>query len=165
MIVTTERLQLREMNMEDTDNLMKIFSDPEAMTYYPSTKTKEEAEKWIAWTLNNYASFGVGLWIVEDKHTGEFLGQCGIVPQKVEEKVEMEIGYLFARSVWGNGYATEAALACKQYGLEVLAYPKMVSLIDLHNQPSIKVAERIGMKRESILYKWDKDNYVYACYQ
>ncbi|WP_099156608.1 GNAT family N-acetyltransferase [Virgibacillus ndiopensis] len=164
MLLTTDRLRLRKMNMEDIDDLMKIFSDPEAMKYYPSTKTREEAEKWIEWTMNNYSNFGVGLWIVENKNTGEFLGQCGIVPQKVGEKVEMEIGYLFVRSVWGNGYATEAALACKEYGFAVLEYPKMVSLIDLNNQPSIKVAERIGMKRETTIYKWDKYNDIYACY-
>lgn len=72
---TTERLRLREMTENDAENLMEIFTDPIAMKHYPSTKDKEETLKWIDWTLNNYLDYGVGLWIVEDKGTEEFLGQ------------------------------------------------------------------------------------------
>lgn len=88
---------------------------------------------WIDWTLGNYERHGTGLWIVENKGTGEFLGQCGIVPQEVEGVSEMEIGYLFARRAWGNGYATEAAAACKRYGFEELNLQKLVSLTDRHD--------------------------------
>ena len=157
---TTERLRLRKMTENDAENLKEIFTDPIAMKHYPSTKNKEETLKWIDWTLDNYRDYGVGLWIVEDKETKEFLGQCGIVPQKFADDVKMEIGYLFKRSVWGNGYATEAALACKKYGFEEKNYAKLISLIDL-----IRVAERMGMKRESTVHRWDKDVYMYACYR
>lgn len=126
--MSTERLTLREMNKNDVGNLMKIFSDPEAMRYYPSTKDKRQTMEWIEWTLDNYNQYGVGLWVVEDKVTGDFLGQCGIVPQEVDDEIEMEIGYLFVRSAWGNGYATEAALACKNYGFEQMNLRKIISL-------------------------------------
>jgi RimJ/RimL family protein N-acetyltransferase len=152
------------MTVYDVDHLMEIFSDPVAMKHYPATKTKEEALDWIDWNMDNYSRYGVGLWIVEDKRTCRFLGQCGIVPQHVNDRIEMEIGYLFIRDAWGNGFATEAALACKHYGFGEMKYPKLISLIDWHNQPSINVAERIGMKRETIVNKWDKDVCVYACY-
>lgn len=161
-VLCTERLNLRKMNKNDVQNLMQIFSDPEAMKYYPSTKDENETIKWIDWTLRNYTSYGPGLWIVEEKDTGEFLGQCGIVLQKVSGVVEMEIGYLFARRVWGNGYATEAALACKKYGFEELGLTRMVSLIDVNNVPSIKVAERIGMKWEKCTNKWGRGVAVYS---
>ncbi|WP_404456636.1 GNAT family N-acetyltransferase [Virgibacillus necropolis] len=162
-MITTRRLRLREMNMGDADYLMEIFSDPIAMTHYPSTKDQDETMKWIEWTLSNYRNYGIGLWIVEDKESGEFLGQCGIVPQKFEDDVMMEIGYLFKRSAWGNGYATEAALACKNYGFKEKNYAKLISLIDLENEPSIKVAERIGMKCEGTVHRWGKDVYLYSC--
>ncbi|UJL47352.1 GNAT family N-acetyltransferase [Virgibacillus sp. NKC19-16] len=161
-VLSTERINLRKMNNNDVGNLMEIFSDPVAMEYYPSTKDEQETKKWIDWTISNYANFGSGLWIVEEKETGEFLGQCGIVLQKVDGVVEMEIGYLFARRVWGNGYATEAALACKKYGFEELGLTRMISLIDINNVPSIKVAERIGMKWEKRINKWGKDIDVYS---
>jgi RimJ/RimL family protein N-acetyltransferase len=160
--MSTERLTLREMNKDDAGNLMKIFSDPEAMKYYPSTKNERETMAWVEWTLANYDQYGVGLWIVEDRVTGDFLGQCGIVPQEIDEKIEMEIGYLFIRNVWGNGYATEAALACKNYGLEQMNLKKIISLPDVHNLPSTKVAERIGMHIEKTVHKWGKEVYVYS---
>lgn len=165
MVLTTHRLNLRKMTVHDIDHLVGIFSDPIAMTHYPATKTREETSDWIDWNLNNYSDYGVGFWIVEDKQTGKFLGQCGIVPQHVNNRLEMEIGYLFIRDVWGNGFATEAALACKHYGFGEMKYPKLISLIDLHNQPSIHVAERIGMKQDRTVNKWDKDVYVYSCYR
>ncbi|GAA0344247.1 GNAT family N-acetyltransferase [Bacillus carboniphilus] len=161
-VLTTDRLVLRKMNDEDIGNLMEIFSDPVAMEYYPSTKNEDQTRKWIGWTLNNYADYGVGLWIVEDKVTGDFLGQCGIVPQELEGVMEMEIGYLFARRVWGNGYATEAAIACKQYGFKVLDVERLISFVDVRNKPSAKVAERIGMTLEKTIHRWEKVVSVYS---
>ncbi|GAB3061840.1 GNAT family N-acetyltransferase [Virgibacillus ainsalahensis] len=161
-VLSTERLNLRKMRQDDTANLLEIFSDPIAMRYYPSTKNEKETKAWINWNIKNYTSYGTGLWIVEHRETGEFLGQCGIVLQKVDGVIEMEIGYLFKRSVWGNGYATEAALTCKKFGLEKSGLKKMISLIDVNNQPSIRVAERIGMKLEKKIIKWDKEIAVYA---
>lgn len=161
-ILTTERLILRKMNQDDASHLLKIFSDPEAMRYYPSTKNENETREWINWTLNNYAKYGVGLWIVEDKATGDFLGQCGIVPQEVDGETKMEIGYLFVRRAWGKGYATEAAMACKKYGFEHLNQSEMISLVDVHNIPSSKVAERIGMSVKKQINKWEKEILVYS---
>jgi len=163
-VISTERLILRKMTKDDTKNLMEIFSDPVAMKYYPSTKNEGETLEWIEWTQKNYEQYAVGLWIVEDKVTGEFLGQCGIVPQEVDGVIEMEIGYLFVRRVWGNGYATEAALACKNYGFEKLKLNRMVSLPDVNNIPSTKVAERIGMQVMKIINKWGKEVYVFSVF-
>ncbi|MBD8497311.1 GNAT family N-acetyltransferase [Paenibacillus arenosi] len=161
-VLSTERLILRKMTKDDVVALMEIFSDPEAMKYYPSTKNEQQASEWVDWTLRNYDTSGTGMWIVEDRATGGFLGQCGIVPQELDGVVEMEIGYLFARRVWGNGYATEAALACKKYGFEQLGLSKLISFVDINNTPSAKVAERIGMTVEKTIHKWEKELFVYA---
>ncbi|MDL4841815.1 GNAT family N-acetyltransferase [Aquibacillus rhizosphaerae] len=161
-ILETPRLLFREMHMGDVENLMMIFSDPIAMKFYPEVKNEEETIRWIVWTLNNYRRFGVGMWVVENKITGDFLGQCGLVPQKVDERVEMEIGYLFVKKEWGKGYATEAAKACRDYGLYTLRVEKMVSLIDPQNNSSLKVATRIGMSREKIIKKRGRDLFLYV---
>lgn len=165
IITSTEMLILREMDMDDAGKLLEIFSDPVAMEYYPSTKNEKETNFWIEWTLNNYEIYGVGLWIAEDKETGEFLGQCGIVPQVVDDESKMEIGYLFSRRVWGNGYATEAATACKKFGFEHLNLSEMISLVDVNNLSSAKVAERIGMTIKKKIIKWDKEILVYSVSQ
>ncbi|GAK08389.1 GNAT family N-acetyltransferase [Geomicrobium sp. JCM 19038] len=164
IIQETERLRLREMNHEDVMQLLTIFSDPVAMKYYPSTKSKSETKEWIEWTLENYRKFNLGLWVVEDLETGIFLGQCGIVPQKVNKKIEMEVGYLFKRETWGNGYATEAASACCEYANEQLGITRLISIIDPANEPSVRVAKRIGMTYEQQMEKWGKlvDIYCYS---
>ncbi|WP_028595281.1 GNAT family N-acetyltransferase [Paenibacillus assamensis] len=162
LVLYTDRLLLRKMIQADVEVLMEIFSDSEAMKYYPSTKNEQQASEWVDWTLRNYDTYGTGLWIVEDKAKGDFLGQCGIVPQQLDDVIEMEIGYLFARRVWGNGYATEAALACKKYGFEQMGLRKLISFVDVNNTPSARVAERIGMTVEKTINKWEKDVLVYA---
>ncbi|MFY4775388.1 GNAT family N-acetyltransferase [Metabacillus sp. RGM 3146] len=162
IVAVTERLILRQMTKSDFDHLKEIFSDKETMKYYPSTKNDEDTKEWIYWTEENYRKFDIGLWIAEDKETGEFYGQCGIVPQKIKDKVEMEIGYLFKKTVWGRGYATEAALACRDLGILHLDFPKIISLIDPRNIPSIKVAERMGMKYEKNIFRWNKHLSIYS---
>ncbi|MEH6987579.1 GNAT family N-acetyltransferase [Cytobacillus firmus] len=161
-VIKTDRLILRKMKRTDLSHLIEIFSDPEAMRFYRSTKTKEQAEDWISWTLRNYRTYGTGLWIAEEKASGRFLGQCGITPQDTGGVTEMEIGYLFARREWGKGYATEAALACKEYGFTSLNYSKLVSIINVHNLASICVAEKAGMKKEKTLHRAGNKMYVYS---
>lgn len=161
-VIITERLKLREMRKDDGENLLKIFSDPEAMRYYPSTKGKKETEDWINWTLDNYSKYKTGLWIVDDKKTGEFLGQCGLVLQEIEGRIEMEIGYLFVRRFWGKGYATEAAMASKSYGFKCLGLTKLISIIDIRNHRSVKVSERIGMNLEKQITRKGKEVFIYS---
>ena len=150
------------MTMEDTDNLLQIFSDEEAMRFYPSTKNQEETKKWIQRTFDNYTKHGIGLWIFETKEGGEFVGQTGLVPQTIEANQEIEIGYLFARKHWGKGYATEAAIGCKNYGITQLGLRRFVSVIRPENERSIRVAERIGMVFERIINFHEKKHHLYS---
>ena len=162
-IISTERVALRKMVLEDVDMLLAIFSDKEVMKYYPSCKNRKDTLNWIDWTLHHYNVYGFGMWIVEDKESGQLLGQCGLVLQKLVHGVEVELGYLFAKRHWGKGYATEAAFACKEYALNELGLSKLISLIDPQNVASLKVAKRIGMTYESTVTKWNKQLDLYAC--
>lgn len=162
IVLETKRMFLRLMVEQDVDNLLQIFSDHVAMTYYPSTKSKDETLKWIEWTLNNYAKHGIGLWIAELKENRQFVGQCGLIPQLIEEALEIEVGYLFLRSHWGLGLASECAIACKDYGFNTLGYEHLVSQIDKRNMASIRVAEKNGMKLEKEIIKNDRSLYIYG---
>jgi len=161
-IVKTDRLVLRQMNENDEDHLMHIFSDPVAMQYYPSTKTREQARSWIQWNQNNYEKHGTGLWICELKEEGTFVGQCGIVPQTVDERSEMEIGYLFVRAYWGKGLATEAAMAVKEYGFTSMGRSRLISMIYKPNLPSIQVAKRIRMSFEKETRINNRETLIYS---
>ena len=141
-----ERLALQELTLDDVDNLPLIFSDPIAMRYYPSTKSCEQTVEWIRWNLTNYRKHGCGLWGLIGRDTQECIGECGIVLQIIDRQPESEIGYHVRRELWGNGYATEAALACRDFGFDKLHKERLVSWIHPENRQSIRVAEKIGMK-------------------
>jgi RimJ/RimL family protein N-acetyltransferase len=167
IILETERLRFREMDMNDVENLQGIFSDPEAMRYYSRTKTVAETEDWIRWNMTSYRVFGFGLWIAILKESGAFAGQCGLVMQRVDDEPEIEIGYLFLRKYWGQGLATEAARACRDYGVNHfgqnrLGYTQLISLIDPRNLASKRVAEKIGMTREKGTTMFGKRLEVYV---
>ena len=161
-VLETERMVLRELVPEDVDDLMLIFSDPEAMRYYPSTKSREEAARWIRWVTGSYEQNGFGLWACVLKETGEFCGQCGLMPQEVEGRREVEVGYLFVREFWGRGLATEAARASRDWGFEQLGRRRFVSLINPQNTPSRRVAERIGMGLEKEIEWGGRSTCVYS---
>ncbi len=148
IVLETPRLRLRQMTADDADNLLGIFADPEAMRFYPATKGRRETEAWIDWNLRSYAEHGIGLWIVEAKETGRFVGQCGLTMQEIEGVWEPEVGYLFLRAYWGRGYATEAAAACLDYGFTQQGCERIICLPSAANLPSRRVAERLGMRLE-----------------
>jgi len=152
---------LRRMEMSDVDDLMGIFSDPEAMRYYPGTKSRSEAETWVRNQLDSYHDHGIGLWAAVLKDSGEFAGQCGLTVQEVEGREEVEIGYLFLRKHWNRGLATEAARACRDHGFS-LGHDRLVSLTDPGNLASRRVAEKVGMILEKEVEKWGKTVCVYS---
>lgn len=83
------------------------------------------------------------------------------MPQQTENETAMEIGYMFARRHWGNGYAQEAAKACLDYGFKERQYGKIAALIDPDNIASLRVAEKIGMLYSRTIRKWNKPIAVY----
>ena len=153
---------LRRMGWADVDDLMGIFSDPVVMRYYPNTKSREEAEAWVRWTLGSYRDHGFGQWVAILKDSGEFAGQCGLTVQEIGGREEVEIGYLFMRRFWGRGLATEAAIAARDFGFHTLGYWRLVSIIDPKNLASRRVAEKVGMTLEKQVWKWNKKICVYV---
>ena len=92
----------------------------------------------------------MGLWAAELLETGEVIGQCGLVPQTLDELSFLEIGYLFERRRWRQGYAAEAARACRDYGFDVLAAPALYSIIKHDN------LRRVGMTPWKTVHNGEK---------
>ncbi|MDP9934783.1 GNAT family N-acetyltransferase [Paenarthrobacter nicotinovorans] len=141
----TNRLRFREMTLPDLDAMSALLGDPEVMTYYPAPKSRDEAAAWIAWNQANYARHGYGLWLVET-HDGEFVGDCGLTWQNVNDRLELEVGYHVRVELQGRGYATEAALACLEYARDVVGAGRLVAIIHPDNMASRRVAEHLGMR-------------------
>ncbi len=144
-ITETPRLILREFSANDADALGTILSDPETMRFYPAPLDRAGVEEWIARNLRHYAQDGHGLWAMVLKATGELIGDCGLTVQPVDDADEIEIGYHVRRDHWGQGFATEAARACRDYGFVRLPVDHIISLIRPENLPSRRVAEKNGM--------------------
>ena len=152
-IIETNRLYLRELVLEDKEELSRVLSDPESMQFYPEPFSKDKVEKWIQWNIDNYKKFNHGLWAVILKDGEKFIGDCGITMQIIEKETVPEIGFHIIKDYWKKGYATEAAIACKEYAFEVLKYPQIFSYTTVKNIPSLKVAEKIGMQKYKIFEK------------
>lgn len=145
-MIETERLIIREMVQSDYDALCGILCDEEVMRVgYESAFTLEEAQNWLNRQFKRYETYGYGLWAVVLKETNEMIGQCGLTMQGWREKEILEIGFLFQKAYWHKGYATEAAIACKEYAFSVLDADRVYSIIRDTNTASQKVAVRNGM--------------------
>lgn len=147
IILETERLILREMNNNDFEALCKILLDEETMYAYQGAFTIEEAHNWLNSQLERYKNYGYGLWAVVLKENNEMIGQCGLSIQTWKDSKVLEVGYLFQRNYWHQGYATEAAIASKEYAFNVLNANEVSSIIRTTNTQSINVALRNGMKK------------------
>ena len=145
MVLETKRLLLREMNMEDYDALLRVLSDPENMWHYPYTCDGQHVKDWIERNMNRYRKDGFGLWAVCLKDTGEMIGDCGLTLQNIEGEILPEIGYHIRRDCQRKGYASEAAMAVRNWAFQNTDYPALYSYCKYTNTPSIRTAESIGM--------------------
>jgi len=154
-ILQTTRLLLREFTPQDADALALVISDPETMRYYPAPYDRAGVEHWIERNRQRYQDDGVGLWAMELKNIQDsdvqgfeshtMIGDCGITRQQVAGEYLYEIGYHLRRDFWGQGLATEAAIACRDWAFAHLKTERLISLIRPENLPSRRVAERNGM--------------------
>ena len=149
IVIETPRLQLREMTTADRQALCRTLQDSEVMYAYNGPFSDEEVDEWLERQLARYRQYGYGLWAVVLKATGEMIGQCGLTLQQWNGREMLEAGYLFQRSHWHQGYATEAASACMDYAFGTLNSPIVCSIIRDNNLPSQQVALRNGMTRQA----------------
>jgi len=153
-VLQTARLLLREFTPLDADALTLVLSDPVTMRYYPAPYDRASVERWIERNRQRYQDDGVGLWAMEltapqdtevQNGVHKIIGDCGIILQEVEGERLYEIGYHLRRDFWGQGLATEAAIACRDWAFAHLKAERLISLIRPENLPSCRVAERTGM--------------------
>lgn len=146
MVLETERLFLRHLRQSDFNDVCKLLQDPVVMYAYEGAFSEQEVQEWINKQFRRYQNDGFGLWGIVEKCSGELIGQCGITYQDYEGKQIPEVGYLLRKEFWHRGYATEAAIACKEYAFNIRHFNKVYSIIRDTNIASQNVALRNGMK-------------------
>lgn len=144
MIITTPRLNLRQLTPADAERFYLLNADPEVIRYTGDAAfaAMDEAKEFLE-GYNHYEKYGFGRWAVIRKEDNEFLGWCGL--KYTPETDEYDIGFRFFKKYWNQGYATEAAKACLDYGLNDLGMKTIIGRAMKANSASIKVLEKIGM--------------------
>lgn len=145
----TERLQTRFLEHDDYLAWAEFFRDGEAVRYIPHYGTDDPEERalhWVQKQMGRYRDQTYGLQMLVDKQTGLMVGQCGLLLQNVNDVPELEVGYHILKKNWGKGYAPEAAKMFRDYGFENTAVDSIVSIIDINNVKSQRVAAKNGMR-------------------
>lgn len=161
-ILETERLILREYEMSDFDGLYAILSDAETMRHYPRPYDENGTMRWLNWCLDCYSRYGFGLWAIELKATGEFIGDCGISIQNIDGDELPELGYHIHRNYWRMGYAKEAAVAVRDWFFENTDYNNLYCYMTHTNVASYSTARSVGLMRIKEYGDADGVNYVYT---
>jgi len=146
--------------------MVQVFGDPEVMRFSDGVQTREWVQAWLRACLERYyQTWGFGPYAVVKKQDQNVIGYCGLFffPD-INGQPEVEIGYRLARSAWGQGYATEAAGAVRDYAFHVLGIKRLIAMIDPSNVASIRVAQKIGMhfETEVLLEGYTHPDHVYA---
>lgn len=147
VVFETDRLVIREWLERDRQHFYEMSADKEVMKFFPNTLTKSECDRVVQRLTSLHAKNGCCFWSCELKASKTFIGLVGL--NKIEEGLPfapcVEIGWRLSKNHWGQGYATEAAKKCLEYGFETLNFKEIVSFAVTANTSSIKVMERIGM--------------------
>jgi ribosomal-protein-alanine N-acetyltransferase len=143
----TARLLLRRWRDSDRAPFAALNADPEVMRHFPKMLTADESDAFVDRVEAAFGLHGYGLWAVE--RDGGFIGFVGLnwTPFNAHFTPALEIGWRLARSAWGQGYATEAALAARDFAFAEAGVAELVSFTTAANTRSQAVMERIGLVR------------------
>ncbi len=148
--IETERLRLRDWIDADAEPFAAINCDPRVMEFFTRPLDRAELDAFLARNQAGIAADGYGLYAVEVKRGGAFIGYVGLARPTFEAHFTpaVEIGWRLARESWGQGYATEGARAVADRAFGALGLAALVSFTAEWNRPSRRVMEKIGMTRD-----------------
>lgn len=149
----TPRLRMRRWCDADREPFAALNSDPLVMEHFPAMLTRAESDAMVDRIEERFDAQGYGLWALEvadPDRPAAFIGYTGLNPTSFEAHFTpaVEIGWRLARTAWGHGYATEAALAAVRHGFEVSGLDEIVSFTTIANARSQAVMRRIGMTHD-----------------
>jgi RimJ/RimL family protein N-acetyltransferase len=154
-ILASARLRYEPLDDVHFDGLQAMNADPEVMRFLLGRpETPDETRAMIARVRVRWAAWGYGWWALLDAASGELVGAGGIQHLGRDRANPHELGWRLRRASWGRGLATEAAQTLVRHGFEALDAPRLTAVRHPHNDASLRVMERIGM-RYAGMQVWD----------
>lgn len=157
-ILETERLLLREFDLDDAEFIVELLNSPGWHEFIGNKKvrTAENAKKYLEnGPLKSYRENGFGLWMVELKFVGVPIGTCGLI--KRDSLDDVDIGFAMLPDFAGIGYGFEAASATLNYAKNKIGLKRIVAITLEKNTASIKLLEKIGLSYEKMVNGLDPD--------
>jgi RimJ/RimL family protein N-acetyltransferase len=149
-MLETERLLLRRWKMSDRAPFAEINADPQVMEFFPGTLTRDESDALIDRFESHFENHGFGLYAVELKGEGQFVGFMGlhVTTFQAHFTPAVEIGWRMGLPFWNKGFATEGSREVIRFAFERLRLDALVSFTVPHNLASRKVMEKLGMTHD-----------------
>ena len=153
VIMETERLILRRMDLSDFRDIAEMMQDIRVMYAWEYVFSDEEVREWIGRMCSRYEQYGYAYWIAQDKKSGAVAGQIGLLPGEVHGTPQMEVGYILKHDCRGRGYALEGARGCVDYAFRHWGVPSVIAEIRPENKASLAVAEKLGFSLRDEIVK------------
>ena len=146
----SQRLIFRKVTEADFKAWLPFHQEPESSRYFVRDpgEPREACRRWFDKVFYRYENNLGGHNALISKETGELIGMCGLLIQTVDGIEELEIGYSILPAYWRQGYASEAAIKCREYAIAHQLRDSIISIIHIDNTGSQKVAENNGMVRD-----------------
>ncbi|HEU0285371.1 MAG TPA: GNAT family N-acetyltransferase [Sphingomicrobium sp.] len=151
-IVQTERLVLRHVRATDVDYFAETQSDEEIMRHLGGPLSREDSWRRALTGAGLWGVLGIGLWVVDRQSDGRTIGQIGFFDfqRDINPSIagQPEMGWIFSREGQGQGLATEAGRGVLDWFDKTLGAQAIPAIIDIKNEPSMRLAERLGFERQ-----------------
>ena len=165
IILTTERLTLREFTAADAKAMEAVLCDRDVMLYSMRTLVPSEVPGWIDKTIASYQD-DIGNWAMVETNTGEVIGYCGLTHSQDYQDHGIELNYRLAKPWWGKGLATEIATAVIDYARQNKISDRLFAVVDPNNEASLNVVRKLGLAFENELWieEYEYPDYLFALY-
>lgn len=150
-VLETERLILRGFRREDFDAYAAMWADPEVIRYIGGQRRTEE-DSWLRFHMNLgfWTALGVGCWAIEEKATGDIVGQVGFMKNKrgLRPDISMyyEMGWALVGDSAGKGFGKESSVRALEWADKTLDEPTLGCIVHPDNLPSLRLAARLGFE-------------------